>query len=85
MSKSRPLATSHVTRLDLIQQLVTPRFSHHDNQDEPSLKGLAPPTDLQLFREAQRKAKLVTIASLDYNKHVTMTEERGSIKVCCTW
>lgn len=54
------MATSRdVIRLELIQQLVTPHFSHHDNQKEPLLKGLAPPTDVQLFREAQKKANVV--------------------------
>ena len=60
MAKSRPLATSHVTRLELIQQLVEPRPGHHDNQDEPLLKNLAPPPHLRLFMEAQKKAKLVS-------------------------
>ena len=54
----RPLATPHVTRLDLIQQLINPPFGNYGEQQEPVLKGLATPTEIQLFKEAQRKAKV---------------------------
>jgi len=63
MPTPRPLATPHITRLDLIQQLISPPFGNHGDQKEPVLKGLATPTEIQLFKEAQRKAKVI-IASL---------------------
>jgi len=55
----RPLATPHITRLDLIQQLISPPFGIHSDQQEPILKGLATPTEVQLFKEAQGKAKVM--------------------------
>ena len=61
----RPLSTPHITRLDLIQQLISPPFGNHGDQREPILKGLATPTEIQLFKEAQRKAKvLINISPL---------------------
>ncbi|XP_065884651.1 histone acetyltransferase KAT7-like [Dysidea avara] len=57
ISTPRPLSTPHITRLDLIQQLISPPFGNHGDQREPILKGLATPTEIQLFKEAQRKAK----------------------------
>ena len=65
ISTPRPLSTPHITRLDLIQQLISPPFGNHGDQREPILKGLATPTEIQLFKEAQRKAKvLINISPL---------------------
>jgi len=51
--------------LDLIQQLITPPFGHHGEQDKPLLQNLAPPTDVRLFKEAQKKAKMVNFPYME--------------------